>query len=228
MYPSFPEICLVNSNIPKSSIYDNSQMTTKEKRLFVDNVKKILWRYSLNRDNTNVAIYEDEHWEYLEVEVVEITINQPEKEKRIAEIIMGAIPYPMILVLLTEDKAQLWLSHQRHNLNDQEKNVLEGLVSTPWIEQGTVSQVIDLQSCNHSNFYTLYSDMVDAVSIYSAKEELERDFASGEEARAVVAKHQEVTKQIALLRAKLKKETQFNRKMEIGLEIKKLEREYQL
>jgi ribosome-binding protein aMBF1 (putative translation factor) len=49
------------------------------------------------------------------------------------------------------------------------------------------------------------------------------DRITGAEARELSAKIEEIEGQINSLRAKLKKESQFNRKMELNIEIKRLE-----
>ena len=48
---------------------------------------------------------------------------------------------------------------------------------------------------------------------------------TGAEARQLVAKREQIQKQITSLKAQMKKETQFNRKVELNIEIKKLEKE---
>jgi hypothetical protein len=50
---------------------------------------------------------------------------------------------------------------------------------------------------------------------------------TGEQARELLAKRQATEAKIAALRAELKRETQFNRKVEINMEIKILEKERQ-
>ena len=52
-----------------------------------------------------------------------------------------------------------------------------------------------------------------------------RDELTGEEARQFRAQCEPVEKEIATLRAELKKETQFSRKVELNMRIKKLERD---
>jgi cell division protein FtsB len=49
------------------------------------------------------------------------------------------------------------------------------------------------------------------------------DKISGEEARKVLAQIDSIEQEIAKLRATLKKGTQFNRRMELNIKIKKLE-----
>ena len=75
-----------------------------------------------------------------------------------------------------------------------------------------------------TNFYTLYSDIVDAISIYKLSTIMPTDDTiTGAEARELSAKIEDIEQRITSLRSKLKKETQFNRKMELNIEIKRLE-----
>lgn len=48
---------------------------------------------------------------------------------------------------------------------------------------------------------------------------------SGEDARELLRRNAEIDSQIAALHAELKKATEFNKKMEINMKIKKLEKE---
>lgn len=52
------------------------------------------------------------------------------------------------------------------------------------------------------------------------------DELTGEEARQLLARRELLEKEIAALRAELKKETQFSRKVELNMRIKKLEKDY--
>ena len=74
-----------------------------------------------------------------------------------------------------------------------------------------------------SNYYALYCDIVDTVSIYNATALIPTDLdISGEEARIITAEIEGLEKQIASLKSKLKNETQFNKKMELNIEIRNL------
>ena len=77
-----------------------------------------------------------------------------------------------------------------------------------------------------TNFYDLYSDLVDAISIYQASAILpSTKNISGEEARNIITKIECIDQEIAAVRSKFKKETQFNRRIELNIQIKKLEQE---
>lgn len=73
----------------------------------------------------------------------------------------------------------------------------------------------------------MYSDIVDAFSVFNA-EKLTGEEICGEEAREMLCRNAEIDKQIATLRAELKKAIEFNKKMEINMKIKKLEKERNL
>ena len=75
-----------------------------------------------------------------------------------------------------------------------------------------------------TNFFTLYSDIVDAISVYNVSAIMPDDTSiTGAEARLLSAEIQNIEQQITALRTKIKRETQFNRKMELNIEIKRLE-----
>ena len=76
-----------------------------------------------------------------------------------------------------------------------------------------------------TNYFTLYSDIVDVISIHNAKQKMQNSEVelTGEAARKLTEQIEILEQQIINLRARLKKEIQFNIKMDINIEIKKLE-----
>ena len=124
-----------------------------------------------------------------------------------------------------ENQFQIWSGHQRINLNDKSKNTINEFVQTQWLTaEDQLFKNLDIRNLNQSNCFALYSDIVDAISKYNVKLITgENTEISGEEARALLNKIAKIDQRIAALRFALKKETQFNRRMEISIEIKKLE-----
>lgn len=223
-----PAACEVDKTIYKKMFYDNADLSKTDKALFTDVIEKITWLYCLKTECINIQPYRDEVREYQELEVLEVALTAEKGLRRIAEIIMRAIPYPMLLIFRLEERAQVWAAHQRFNLSDNEKVTLDEFVSTNWqAADSSLWDALALPKMRFTNFYALYSDWVDAISIHNAHfimhhcEEL-----TGEQARQLLAKQQATEAKIAALRAELKKETQFNRKVEINMEIKRLERSY--
>ena len=214
------EKCQLNQFVAKKSFYDNADMTASDKKLFKDNIAKITLAYQLHTKNTNISAYMTPEREYPLINVFEVALEKNEKTKRIAEIMMRSIPYPMVLVFLYEEQYQVWTAHQRVNQNDDTKNVLEDFVFTDW-EQNL--DFINVSEMNMSNFFAVYSGIVDAISIHNAKTIVQDENLTGEQARELTSKLEEIENQIAALKAKMKKETQVNKRIELNMEIKKLE-----
>ena len=226
-YLNIPKSCEVGNTIFKKLFYENVDLSTGDKKLFIDGINKITWLYCLKTETINIQPYKDEVREYTEIEVIEVEIASDIKLKRIAEIIMRTIPYPMQLIFRYESKTQFYVAHQRTNQIDSSKNTIEEFISSGWLESNSPLLVkLDIRQMRFTNFYALYSDIVDAISIYNVSEIVPAEVTlTGEQARKLAADIAAIEQEIAAIRAKLKQETQFNRKMEMSIEIKRLERE---
>lgn len=221
---NIPRSCEVENTIFKKLFYENADLSAADRTLFTDAINKITWLYCLKPDTINIQPYKDDKREYDEVEFIEVVLVEEKRINRMAEIIMRTIPYPMVLIFRLDNKLKLYVSHQRNSLNDSSKNTIEELISTEWVfNDSLLFGKLDIQKMRFSNFYALYSDIVDTVSIYKASALIPIDLdISGEDARQLTAEIEGLEKQIATLKSKLKNETQFNKKMELNIEIRNL------
>ena len=229
-YFNIPRSCEVGNTIFKRLFYENADLPPADKRLFTDTINKITWLYCLKPEKINIQPYKDDIRDYQEIEVIEIEIINDTKLRRIAEIVMRTIPYPMLLIFKLEDKTQLYVAHQRTNQNDSSKNTIEEFIATVWLNiDSSLFAKLDIKHMRFTNFYALYCDIVDAISIYNASRIMPSlAVLTGEEARRLSTNIETLEQEIISLKAKLKKETQFNRKMEINIAIKKLEKQIQI
>lgn len=222
-----PAACGVDKPIYKKMFYDNAELSRVDKALFTDGIDRVTWAFCLKPESIPIKPYRDETRDYPEVEVLEVALTAEKGLCRIAEIIMRAIPYPMLLVFRLGEQAQVWAAHQRLSLADSEKVTLEEFVSTDWLtEDAPLWAALDVQKQRFTNFFDFYTDWVDAISIYHAQFIIHNcGDVTGEEARNLLAEQAQREAKIAALRAEMKKETQFNRKVEINMEIKRLDEE---
>lgn len=222
---NIPDSCWIGSTIYKKLFYENADLSASEKTLFTDVINKITWLYCLKPETINIPAYKDEVRDYPEIEVIEVLVHKDYRLKRIAEIMMRTIPYPMLLIFKLEDKRQFYVAHQRTNQSDSSKNTIEEFIATGWLtSDSALFDKLDIKQMRFTNFYTLYSDIVDVISIYKLSTIMPMDDnITGAEARELSTKIEDIEQRIISLRSKLKKETQFNRKMELNIEIKRLE-----
>lgn len=222
---NIPASCIVGNAIYKKLFYDNADLSSSDKSLFTDTISKITWLYCLKPETINIPVYKDEVRDYPEIEVIEVHVNNDYRLQRIAEIIMRTIPYPLLLFFKLGESRQVYVAHQRTSQSDSSKNTIEEFIATQWLDDNSdLFTKLDIRQMRFTNYYTLYSDIVDTISIHNLSTIMPVESSiTGAEARELTAEIEHVAQQIQVLRAKLKKETQFNRKMELNIAIKKLE-----
>lgn len=223
-----PKSCAVGNTIFKKHFYDNGDLTRADEKLLKTAVTKMTWLYTLKKETLNIQPYADEIRTYPEIEILEVRLEGVQKIERLAEIIMRAIPYPMLLIFRFEQQWAFWTAHQRNSLKDETKNTLEGFVYSNFLaSDAALFKTLDFQTLAVSNCYQLYSQIVDAISIFNLAQVLGETGLEidGQTARAVLGQLESLDQQLRTLRAELKKEVQFNRKVALNLQIKGLEAE---
>jgi len=222
---NIPDACYIGNTIYKKLFYENAYLSANDKSLFTDVINKIRWVYCLKPETINIPVFKDNMRDYPEIEVIEVDVNKDYKLKRMAETIMRTIPYPILLIFNLGGKKQLYVAHQRISQSDSSKNTIEEFISTEWLDKNNdLFTKLDIKQMRFTNFFTLYSDIVDTISIYKVSDIItDNTSITGEEARLLSARIEEIEGQIISLRSKLKNESQFNRKMEMNIEIKRLE-----
>lgn len=231
-YMQIPKSCKVGNTIFKKLFYDYAELSKVDRDLITNQVDKIVWSYCIKPDTIHIKSYKDEIREYSEIEIIEVFINTSDKTtKRIAEIIMRTIPYPMVLVFLYKTEIQLFVAHQRSNLTDKSKNTIEELICTDWIDtknlscfDDTLLKNLEFNSLSSLHLYSLYSDLVNIIITYNASKLVDTQIqqkADGDIKRSYEQLLQ-VDKEIEKLRISIKKETSINRRVELNIALVKL------
>ena len=98
---------------------------------------------------------------------------------------------------------------------------------TEWLtENDDFWENLSLKNCSTANFCLLYGAWFDIISrSHLAAMNIETDNISGDEARETVERLKAIEQEMARLRSQMKKESQFNRKVELNTKLQKLKRE---
>lgn len=228
---TIPDECKVNDIIAKDVIFSEGGLKSSDKKIFTNYIKQIRWLYSLNKKNMGIDSYKDEVKDYLEVEIINIVLKEDKKLNRIADIVMRVIPYPMILIFEFRGKIQLFVSHQSESLVDSSKITLDEIISTDWILLDDMDKIdeilfenLKLDKLNYSNFYKFYDSIVQKIIKYNGSKSVGCDInLSVEEIKRINDEITSLENEIKTKKAAIKKETQFNRKVELNIEVKGLE-----
>lgn len=230
-----PTHCAVGSTVFKKFFY-NIGLSSRDKKLITNQVEKIVIQYNLTSKNINIQAYSDEEREYLEVQVLEARLHNDKNHKRVAEIIMRAILYPVILQISLKDRFKIVVGMPRVNLADRDKQTIDEFVFSPWVSSVNVAleeqeflKKIHASKLSNLNFYNFYKDFVDQVHLLNAASlvKVKLTNLSPAEAKAIHAEIGKIEAELLSLRSLLKKEDMFNRKVELNVQIKTLEEKHQ-
>lgn len=229
------ENCLANQTIFKKTFLESVDLLASDKKLINDHIKKVVWKYCLKPDNTNIPAYKDNEREYYEIEIIEVQLNETNKVKRIAEIIMRAIPYPILLVFTKDNQIQLVSGDIRKNLSDSSKVTVDNFVYTDWfeIESGNLfveKLLADLnfKQFNSTNFYLMYRNLeakLNNFNIAKLKDTVEVSTPSNvsdTDRKNFYDEIKSIDIQIESIQKQLKKNSPLNEKVEASVEIKAL------
>lgn len=209
---SYPKQATFGRVLPKNKIYEKSGANTRLKDLFVDQVEQIIWQYKLAPETINLPAKAD----VPEVQVFRIVLKTPELSVDVLKCIDGAVPFPILFELEHDGRIKVIAAYKRLNEVDASKWVASDYFSTAWIpadsERSEMPVVLDLAGL----YETLLQRLIPLVP------RAHENFAAlVERLGGVRTKQREIEK----VRAKLAKEKQFNRQVEINTALRLLNNE---
>lgn len=233
-----PDSCYLGKRVFKKHFYENAELNKLEQKLFIDDIEDIQWRYSLKPETINIARYTDAETEYHEIAVLVVTLKNPAHYKRLASIIQKAIPYPLLLVFNYQALIALSVADKRLNRANSDKITVTANDETDWldlsvlteIEQGFISSM-QLQNLSFYNFYRFYADWQQRIIAFNCAKITGRyvikQATEQEQQRETLNAIRQAQQQLQALRAALKKESQFNQKVQLNIQIKQLDNQLQ-
>lgn len=220
-----PGTCIVDKSVYKTLFFKNVQMSAADKRSFDSFISTIRLYAAFQPDTINIPVYKDEIRDYSSVVVLLVTVKGKKIPSRLAEVIMHAIPYPMMLFFLYGEKWQLWMTGEHVNPSNPSQMVLENIVHSEWADEEKAPFVIS--EARFTNLYDFYTDLLDTFSKYLAVKKGMAHVADGIKARESLVFMEELEKEIDRKRAQLKRENRFARRVSLNVEIQKLKAQLQ-
>lgn len=208
-----PKSTEFNRRIPKQKFYENLSVTPALKRVFIDQIKVIYWRNKIAATTMNLAAGEI----VTEVEIFEVRLNEPKLDVSVLRQIDKEIPYHIIFLLEYDGKYQVWTAYKEEVASGNNAFKVGTYYHTDWLPESGLPLKVDGLNIDkiYENFVRqVAGDALHTESNESLKESVERD-----------AKRQQLEKQIATLQAKVRKERQLNKQVQLNVELKKLKKE---
>jgi hypothetical protein len=224
----------INRRVPKKLLVENGAPTAADKRQINEGIEELLWLAALKPTTIGVPEYRDDIREYLEIAVLSVVLRSPAKTRRLVELIHRAIPYPLLLVAAQSDNLTLSLAHKRWSQGDAGKMVLDDAVTLCDLVEHAATEAflnsLSLVVQPRSHLLDLYQGWINCLEAFQSAQITGRlaPSSSSETAaarREALAEYDHLVRQIANLRAQAEREPQINRRVDLNLEIKRLETE---
>lgn len=209
---AYPQKAAFGRILPKTKIYQYAGPSTAMKKLFVDQVDQIAWAYKLAPETINIKATKA----VPEIQVFTIALKTGELKEDILSCIDKSIPFPILFELVYDGKVKAVACYKRPNEADSAKWVLSGYFETPWLAADAPRKTLPIML----DMTALYAELLRAIIPHPAKqgESLQEHIVRVDTIRA---RQQEVAK----AEARLGKEKQFNRKVEINANIRTIQTE---
>ncbi|MBS63036.1 DUF4391 domain-containing protein [Salinisphaera sp.] len=230
-----PDAARLGKRIHKKLFFENADLSAADRRAFTEDIDTVTWQYTLKPSTINVNAYRDDERDYGELAVVHATLKSPKHAARLAERIHRAIPYPLLLVLTYNAQWALSTAHKRASRAEAGVTIAEDIRTTRWIDSDTPTDVeqafvtsLALDELPQTDFYALYSAwhqrlIALACARLSGRFHLPTEHDTRSAQRERLANCHQLENEIARLRNEIKKETRFNRQVELNTRIKGLE-----
>ena len=246
-----PNVAIVNNIIPKQDIFEATGMTKSDKDYFVRYVKQIRWLYKFDDSSVRIKPYEDDEKSYIESELIGIKLKKEFQEynhntgnfhrfdarlDRIVDILLRFIPYPILLCAEFNDEIKFYVSHISESKSDYDKITLDELIYTDWIDVNNLDgfdkeliEKLQIDNLDKTNVFTFYDDIVTAIIQYNGSKEVGQEVTlNSDEIQKIMDDIKVLERKIADLRVAIRREDNFNKKMDYNIQIKELQMEIKL
>lgn len=220
----------IDKRVPKKILVEQGVFAAGDKRKVQDGVDELIWVAALKPSNIAIKEYRDPEREYLEIAILSAVFTSEAGTARLVELVHRAIPYPVLLVVSQGKAVHLSLAHKRLSQGEAGKVVLDGDISVVTIDGTVVSEEDFLKSLVVSaqpsgNLFDLYQGWMGRLVDFKAGQ-LTGEFVvikEGSKRSEALQEYEKIRERLKELRAKAGKEKQMNRRVEINLEIQRLD-----
>lgn len=207
----FPKSTAFGRRFPKQKFYENLDVSAEVKRLFVEQVKLITWANKLSPETMNIAPGQMVR----EIEVFRLTLQGQELDGRVLELMDKQIPYHILFLLERPDgSARFHITYKEASQSGSNAFQLRQSYHTEWMRPENLSlnlSVLDMDALYESIVRQIAGDAIIAPEAETLKAAVEQ---TQEKERRL--------RQIEALRAKMRKEKNLARQMEIRREMQRL------
>ena len=208
-----PKSTEFNKKIPKQKFYENLEISPALKKIFIEQVDKIIWSNKIASSTTNLAGGDL----VKEIEVFEVFLKSPNLDDELLRHIDRAVPYHIVFILEYQGRYKACISYKEAATSGNRAFKVNSYYYTDWLDKQDLPLKLEGLTLDAA-----YENFVRQI----AGETLQK-MVSDENLKDSVARSEQkelLQRQILALESKIRKEKQLNKQMQINNELKKLKR----
>jgi hypothetical protein len=209
---AWPRQAEFNRVLPKSKIYEYARPSRSIRQQFIDEVDQIVWKYKLAPETVNLPSRPG----VPEIEVFSVSLRTRELSESTLRTIDKAIPFPILFELSYDGQIKSTAAFKRPSDADAAKWVVDAYFETPWqpVEHPREPLPVAL------DLLGLYEQLL--------RRQMALEARPGESLKALVERSNHIQRKKSeynKLETRLQQEKQFNRKVELNRELRRLRSE---
>ncbi len=208
-----PKTTEFDKKIDKQRFYENLSISPALKRSFIEQIKMVRWKNKIAANTVNLNAGK----KVLEIEVFEIQLIKNELDEAVLLQIDKEIPYHILFILTFENKYQAWIGYKEATASGKNAFKVEKYYHTDWMPAEELTFTLDGLDLDevYENFVKyIAGDKLQTQDAEDLKESIDR-----------TEKKQALQKKIDKLKAKIRKEKQFNVQVKLNEELRAVLRE---
>lgn len=209
-----PKTTEFNKRIPKQKFYENISVSPAMRRIFIEQINNVYWKNKIATTTVNLAPGET----VTEVEIFEVNLNACTLDESVLRQMDREIPYHIIFLLVYEGKYQAWTAYKEVACSGTNAFKVGTYYHTDWLSEDDLPLKLE-----GLNIDSVYENFVRQIAGNKLRQETTVESLS--ESVNKMEQRKLLEKQIQTIQAKVRKEKQLNKQVQLNAELKKLKNE---
>ena len=209
---TYPQQAALNRALPKNKIYEHARPTSAVRALFVKQVEQVTWAFKLAPETINLPAKPG----VPEIDIFDITLKTAKLDTAVLKCIDKAIPFPILFQLRYQNRIQPIAAYKRPSDADANQWVISDYFAADWQAASTTSPALPIALDLRGLYEQLMRPLMPMPTRTgeSLRDQVER-------ATQLRSKQTESSK----LAARMDREKQFNRKVELNAQLRNIRQE---
>ena len=221
----------------KKMFYDKGDLSKEDKKIFIDYIDRIEMSYVLNSSTINIAPFVNDEYYYEAIVYLKVKLKQQDKVDKISKIINNNIPNPLVIIYEFDKQYSISTAIKRLSKTEKNKTVVEESNTTNWLDISSLSEndkkfieSISLGKIPYTNLFDFYKTINNKIYMFNMSDKIGEyedisDKKTLEENKQISEKIERLEVELKKTLSKLKRESQFNKKMELNVKAVEINKE---